>query len=122
LRYWYFGYDFQFRLGRMIGLDRANRAIQLAPTLDEQGREVIPARGIGYDTLVLALGSTSNDFGTSGAAELQTTRDPDIFAFGDCAACPWPETNGWVPPRAQPSAPLAGAPAYRTCQRGLWAE
>ena len=21
---------------------------------------------------------------------LQTTRDPDIFAFGDCAACPWP--------------------------------
>ena len=37
-------HDFQFRLGRMIGLDRANRAIQLAPTLDEQGREVIPAR------------------------------------------------------------------------------
>jgi len=234
-------HHFQFRLGRMIGRDRANRAMQLAPTLDEQGREVIPARGIGYDTLVLALGSTTNDFGTSGApehaiawaskeqaalfhsrllnaclrantqaeplrpeqlhiaiigagatgvelaaelhntlrefvsfglerinaeqdieisiveaapkilpavpatgvtmatgrflpaelvvwaagikapdllkdldglesnrinqplvtAELQTTRDPDIFAFGDCAACPWPETNGWVPPRAQ---------------------
>jgi NADH dehydrogenase len=32
---------------------------------------------------------------------LQTTRDPSIFAFGDCAACPWPEKNGWIPPRAQ---------------------
>ena len=33
--------------------------------------------------------------------ELQTSRDPNIFAFGDCAACPWPEKNGWIPPRAQ---------------------
>ena len=34
---------------------------------------------------------------------LQTTRDPDIFAFGDCAACPWPEEgeHALVPPRAQ---------------------
>ena len=35
--------------------------------------------------------------------ELQTTRDPDIFALGDCSACPWPEKNGWIPPRAQSS-------------------
>jgi NADH dehydrogenase len=35
--------------------------------------------------------------------KLQTTRDPDIFAFGDCAACPWPEAgaDALVPPRAQ---------------------
>jgi NADH dehydrogenase len=36
---------------------------------------------------------------------LQSTRDPRIFAMGDCAACPWPEANngkgGLVPPRAQ---------------------
>ena len=36
---------------------------------------------------------------------LQTTRDDDIFAIGDCAACAWPEANGGkgglVPPRAQ---------------------
>ena len=31
---------------------------------------------------------------------LQTTRDPNIFAIGDCAACPRPE-GGTVPPRAQ---------------------
>jgi NADH dehydrogenase len=32
---------------------------------------------------------------------LQTTRDDAIFAFGDCAACPWPGHKGNVPPRAQ---------------------
>jgi NADH:ubiquinone reductase (H+-translocating) len=32
---------------------------------------------------------------------LQTTRDDAIFAFGDCAACPWPEKKINVPPRAQ---------------------
>ena len=32
---------------------------------------------------------------------LQTEIDPDIFAFGDCAACPWPEKDSTVPPRAQ---------------------
>ncbi len=29
------------------------------------------------------------------------TSDPDIFAIGDCAACPWPGHPGNVPPRAQ---------------------
>ena len=35
---------------------------------------------------------------------LATTRDPDIFALGDCAACPWPEAGregAILPPRAQ---------------------
>jgi NADH dehydrogenase len=32
---------------------------------------------------------------------LQTTRDADIFAFGDCASCPWPQKKTAVPPRAQ---------------------
>ena len=34
-------------------------------------------------------------------ATLQTTRDPDIFAMGDCAACPWTGHAMTVPPRAQ---------------------
>jgi NADH dehydrogenase len=29
------------------------------------------------------------------------TSDDDIFAMGDCAACPWPDHNENVPPRAQ---------------------
>jgi NADH dehydrogenase len=32
---------------------------------------------------------------------LQTTRDADIFALGDCAACPGPGPGGYLPPRAQ---------------------
>ena len=32
---------------------------------------------------------------------LQTTRDGDIFAIGDCAACPRPGSEYPVPPRAQ---------------------
>jgi NADH dehydrogenase len=38
------------------------------------------------------------------ATTLATTRDPDIFALGDCAACPWPEAGrdgAILPPRAQ---------------------
>lgn len=33
--------------------------------------------------------------------DLQVTRDPDIFAAGDCAACPQPGSAQPVPPRAQ---------------------
>jgi NADH dehydrogenase len=32
---------------------------------------------------------------------LQTTEDDDVFAFGDCAACPMPGSEQNVPPRAQ---------------------
>ncbi|HZW75424.1 MAG TPA: NAD(P)/FAD-dependent oxidoreductase, partial [Caldimonas sp.] len=35
---------------------------------------------------------------------LVTSRDPNIFALGDCAACPWPESGkagAILPPRAQ---------------------
>jgi NADH dehydrogenase len=32
---------------------------------------------------------------------LQTTRDDDVFAIGDCAACPGPGPGGYLPPRAQ---------------------
>ena len=59
----------QFQLGRMDGLDREHRDIHLAPTYDDIGREVIPARSIPYDTLVIAVGSTTNDFSTPGAAQ-----------------------------------------------------
>ena len=62
-------HHFQFRLGRMVGLDRSTHEIHLAPTLDDQGREVIPASSLPYDTLVLAVGSTTNDFGTPGAGD-----------------------------------------------------
>ncbi|HSW53114.1 MAG TPA: NAD(P)/FAD-dependent oxidoreductase, partial [Sulfuricaulis sp.] len=62
-------HHFDYRLGRMDRLDRSRREVGLAPTLDEDGREIIPRRTIPYDILVLALGSTSNDFGIPGVRE-----------------------------------------------------
>jgi len=60
---------FHFQLGRMSGLDRAARSVRLAPTLDGAGRQLVPERVLNYDTLVIAVGSTTNDFGTVGAAQ-----------------------------------------------------
>lgn len=60
---------FHFQLGRMNGLDRAARSVRLAPTLDGAGRELVPERTLNYDTLVIAVGSTTHDFGTVGAAQ-----------------------------------------------------
>jgi NADH:ubiquinone reductase (H+-translocating) len=41
----------------------------LAATVDEEGRQITPPRAFRYDTLVIAVGSVTNDFGTPGAAE-----------------------------------------------------
>ena len=60
-------HHFKFRLGRMNGLDRKKKEVLLDPYHDEYGFEVIPARGIPYDSLVIAIGSTTNDFGVKGA-------------------------------------------------------
>lgn len=60
---------FSFRLGRMDGLNRAEKEVCLAPTYDEDGQEILPRQSIRYDTLVLAIGSQTNDFGTPGAQE-----------------------------------------------------
>ncbi|MEQ4561874.1 MAG: FAD-dependent oxidoreductase, partial [Acinetobacter sp.] len=62
-------HHFEFFLGRMIDIDRKDKTILLAALQDEDGKEVAPERSIAYDTLVVAIGSTSNDFGTVGAKE-----------------------------------------------------
>lgn len=59
-------HGFRYRIGEMIGLDRERRRILVDASHDAQGREVTPRRQIGYDTLVIAVGSRSNDFGTPG--------------------------------------------------------
>ena len=220
-------HGFRFRIGRMTGLDRSTREVHVAPFVDEDGAEVTPARSFPYDTLVIAVGSQSNDFGTPGVREhalkletvadarrfhmrmvnacvrahdqrtplrpeqlhvaiigagatgvevhtearvaevladgvrladgrilpaelvvwaagvkgaefltrldgletnrinqlvvrqtLQTTADDHIFALGDCAACPWPEKNGFVPPRAQ-AAHQQASHLYKQLQRRI---
>ena len=60
---------FHFLPGRMVNLDRPNKCIELAPVCDEFANEVVPSRQLKYDTLVLSVGSTANDFNTVGAPE-----------------------------------------------------
>ena len=61
--YWH---GFKYRYGEMIGLDRSNKRVHLAETVDEDGRQITPDRWLPYDTLVVAAGSVSNAFGTPG--------------------------------------------------------
>ncbi|GCL66159.1 NAD(P)/FAD-dependent oxidoreductase [Pseudaquabacterium pictum] len=62
-------HGFRYRVGEMVGLDRAQRLVHVAPVVDEEGVSVTPAYTRGYDTLVIAVGSGTNDFGTPGVAE-----------------------------------------------------
>jgi NADH dehydrogenase len=62
-------HHFRYRYGEMTGLDRARKEIRLAATQDEEGREITPPSTLQYDTLVIAVGSVVNDFGTPGARE-----------------------------------------------------
>ena len=62
-------HGFRYQQGEMVGLERAARRLRLAPVVDADGAVVVPARAVPYDTLVVAIGSQTNDFGTPGAAQ-----------------------------------------------------
>lgn len=74
---------FNFRLGKMDRLDRAARTVYVAPTHNDKGEEIIPRRQFTYDTLILAVGSVSNDFGIEGVKEhcmfIDTKREAQSF-------------------------------------------
>lgn len=62
-------HHYEFQLGRLSGVDRTGQSVILAPITGEDGEEVVPERRLEYDSLVIAVGSTANDFGTPGAQE-----------------------------------------------------
>ena len=74
---------FQFQLGEVDGIDRDRGTISIAPVRNEQGEEFVPRRELSFDSLVLAVGSVSNDFGIEGVAEhcyfLDTKRQAEAF-------------------------------------------
>jgi NADH dehydrogenase len=76
-------HHFRFQLGEMEGLDCARREVSVGRWADEHGVEIIPRRAIAYDTLVIAVGSRTNDFSTPGAREfalsLDTPSDAEQF-------------------------------------------
>jgi NADH dehydrogenase len=82
---------FNFRIGELKGLDRTNKNIDLFPYLDSDGSPVTPIQQIEYDTLVVCVGSLSNDFGTQGVKEfalkLETQHDAKQFHSKMVNAC-----------------------------------
>jgi NADH dehydrogenase len=84
-------HHFTFRIGELKGLDRESKTIELAPYKDEDGAAVTPTQRIAYDTLVICIGSLSNDFGTKGVKEyalkLETQHDAKSFHSKMVNAC-----------------------------------
>jgi NADH dehydrogenase len=62
-------HHFTYAYGEVIGIDRAAQQVMLAAMIDDEGREITPSRALPYDTLIMAIGSVTNDFGTPGAAQ-----------------------------------------------------
>lgn len=84
-------HHFSFRLGELVGIDRVKKEIRISPFLDESGELVTPERIIPYDTLVIAIGSLTNDFGTPGVAKyaqrLESLADAKRFHLRMINAC-----------------------------------
>jgi len=82
---------FTFRIGELKGLNRTSKTIDLFPYLDSDGSPVTPIQQIEYDTLVVCVGSLSNDFGTQGVKEfalkLETQHDAKQFHSKMVNAC-----------------------------------
>jgi len=71
---------FRYWIGEMTGLDRKRRQVHVAAFTDEDGDRVAPPRTIDYDTLVICIGSRTNDFGTPGAREYAIALDDPVEA------------------------------------------
>jgi NADH:ubiquinone reductase (H+-translocating) len=84
-------HGFEFQQGELCGLDRKAKKIRLAPVLDDDGAELLPERELEYDTLVIAIGSTTHFFGVQGAPEhslaLDTVQQAERFRKRLIAAC-----------------------------------
>ena len=84
-------HHFKFRLGELISIDRERKQIQIAPVVDEAGELVTPIQTIPYDTLIIAIGSLTNDFGTQGVAQyaqrLESLADAKRFHLRLVNAC-----------------------------------
>jgi NADH dehydrogenase len=108
-------HHFSFRLGAMEGLDRERREVIVAPSHGEDGKEVTPRRRFGYDTLVIAVGSTNNDFGTPGVREdtirLETKDDAGRFHQKLIDACLRANTQSRPPGRGAITIAVVGGGA-----------
>ena len=68
-------HHFTFALGALDGLDRGAHEVKVAAVHEEDGVDVLPPRRFAYETLVIAIGSQCNDFGTLGVKKNAFTLD-----------------------------------------------
>ncbi|SAK54857.1 NADH dehydrogenase [Caballeronia calidae] len=84
-------HGFEFQQGELVGLDRAARRITIGALRDEEAGELLPERELEYDTLVIAIGSTTHFFGVEGAQQnsiaLDTVGQAELFRKRLIAAC-----------------------------------
>ncbi|CAG9169283.1 NAD(P)/FAD-dependent oxidoreductase [Cupriavidus pampae] len=84
-------HNFEFQQGELTGVDRARKTIAVAACVDQDGEELLPARELPYDTLVLAIGCVTHFFGVPGAAEnaiaLDTVEQAERFRRRLIKAC-----------------------------------
>src|SRR6516164_9184954 len=59
---------FRYWPGELSGLSRSRKTVEFGSVSMPDG-EKLPGRSFSYDTLILAVGSRANDFGTSGVIE-----------------------------------------------------
>ncbi|HDU8575409.1 TPA: NAD(P)/FAD-dependent oxidoreductase [Vibrio diabolicus] len=62
-------HSFDFQMGSLQDIDRERKVLILSELKDEHGELLMPSRELEYDILVMAIGSTSNDFNTPGVRE-----------------------------------------------------
>ena len=62
-------HHFTYRYGEVIGLEREARKLVIAEMRDDEGRVITPESRLSFDTLIMAVGSITNDFGTPGVGE-----------------------------------------------------
>ena len=62
-------HGYHFQQGAMTDIDRETKQVILAPITDDNGEELLPARRIDYDYLVIAIGSIANDFNIDGVRD-----------------------------------------------------
>lgn len=84
-------HHFTYVRGALQGLDRAARQARIGPVLDPGGSQIMPARMLPYDTLVIAIGAVSNTFGIPGVVEhaigLESASEADRFHQALVNAC-----------------------------------
>jgi NADH:ubiquinone reductase (H+-translocating) len=90
-------HHFRFRQGSVTSLDRARHEITLSEVRDDDGAAMLPERVVSYDTLIICVGSISNDFAVPGVADnaavMDTLRDAERFHRRLLSACVRADAN-----------------------------